>query len=143
MSKLYEADFYTWARTQAELARRRSSNEFDWDQVAEELEALGASEERELGSRYIVLLQHLLKWIYQPSGRGRSWRATIAEQRRAIAKLLRRNPGLKAREASEFADAYVDARDRASGDTDLDIETFPETPPFTMEDAKSADYWPE
>ncbi len=48
MSKTYEADFYTWAISQADAARRRSANEVDWDNVAEELESLARSEFREL-----------------------------------------------------------------------------------------------
>lgn len=143
MSKLYEADFHSWAMSQADAAKRRSANELDWDHVAEELEALGASEERELHSRYVILLQHLLKWLYQPAGRTRSWRATIGEQRRALARHLKRNPGLKSLEAEEFTAAYIDARGRASAETDLDEATFPETSPFTMDDAKNLDWLPD
>lgn len=142
MSRAYEADFYSWAMHQGDALRRRSANELDWDNLAEELESLGRSQQNELYSRYVVLLAHLLKWIVQPDLRSRSWRATIAEQRRAIERLLRQNPGLKSLEASTFAEAYLDARDRASGETDLDVESFPEEPPFTLIDATDGDWWP-
>ena len=99
MSDLYDEDFYTWTLRQADAARRRSANELDWDRVAEELEALSRSEARELFSRYVVLLQHLLKWIAQPDARSRSWQNTIANQRDAIARHLTQNPGLKSRDA--------------------------------------------
>lgn len=140
---LYETDFYHWARRQADLARRRSSNELDWDNIAEELEGLSRSEARELFSRYQVLLTHLLKWIVQPERRCRSWRNTIANQRDAIARHLLDNPSLKAREAAEFAAAYVAARRDASSETDLDVTAFPEAPPFSLEQAKDEAYWPE
>lgn len=141
-TSLYDEDYYTWAVGQADAARRRSANEIDWDHVAEELESLGASEERELYSRYVILLQHLLKWIAQPEGRSRSWRNTIAEQRLALARHLRRNPGLKRIEAAEFVDAYAAARLRASTETGLDLDAFPETPPFSAAEAKDEGWWP-
>lgn len=140
---LYEADFYTWSLRQADAARRRSANEIDWDHVAEEMEALSRSELRELFSRYVVLLQHLLKWIYQPEGRSRSWRNTIANQRDAIARHLAQNPGLKPKEGEEFLAAYATARRDASTETDLDLALFPEDPPFTPDEAKNTDFLPE
>ncbi len=140
---LYDSDFYSWALAQAAAARRRSANELDWDNIAEELEGLSRSEARELNSRFEVLLAHLLKWIVQPELRSRSWRNTIANQRDAIARHLEQNPGLKGREAEEFAAAYRAARRDASSETDLDLDRFPEEPPFTLDEAKSADYWPQ
>lgn len=140
MSKTYDADFYTWAMSQADAVRRRSANEVDWDNVAEELESLGRGEARELSSRYVVLLTHLLKWAYQPRRRSKSWLATIAIQRRVLAKHLKGNPGLKPREAEEFDEAYAIARLEAVKETKLDLGTFPETPPFTLEQAKD-DKW--
>jgi hypothetical protein len=86
MTKLYEADFYTWAMTQADAARRRSANELDWENVAEELETLGRSEARELYSRYIILITHLLKWMHQPARRSKGWLGAIGEQRTMLAK---------------------------------------------------------
>ncbi|MBL8551396.1 MAG: DUF29 domain-containing protein [Hyphomonadaceae bacterium] len=142
MTKLYEADFYTWALTQADAARRRSANEIDWDNVAEELESLGKSEARELSSRYLVLLTHLLKWIYQPDKRSKSWRATIQLQRKQIGDHLKENPGLKSRERKIFASAYAGARIAASGETEQDEEVFPEAAPFTMKQAKDAAWLP-
>jgi hypothetical protein len=143
MSKTYDADFYTWAVSQADAVRRRSANEIDWENVAEELESLGKSEARELHSRYIVLLTHLLKWTLQPERRSKSWLASIVEQRKMLARYLRQNPGLAAREAEEFADAYDIARLRAVRDTKLDLDAFPLIPPFNMEQAKDEAWLPE
>ena len=77
MSDLYDKDTYTWALQQADALRRRSANEVDWENVAEEIESVGKTEARELENRYIVLLTHLLKWLYQPGMRSRSWEASI------------------------------------------------------------------
>lgn len=143
MSKTYDADFYTWAMTQAEAVRRRSANEVDWDNVAEELETLGRGEARELKSRYVVLLTHLLKWIHQPERRGRSWANTIANQRDELADHLAHNPGLASREAEEFSKAYHLARRDASTETELELDVFPEMPPFTLEQAKDEKWLPD
>jgi Domain of unknown function DUF29 len=70
----------------------------DWAGIAEELEAMGASEKREFKSRLIVLTAHLLKWRYATGKRlenERGWRKTIREQRRALSDLLADNPSLK------------------------------------------------
>ena len=114
----------------------------DWDNLAEELETLGAREERELVSRYRVLLAHLLKWIVQPDLRGRSRENTIANQRDDLTDLLARNPGLKSKEDDAFMRAYRRARRDASTETELDLGQFPVEPPFTADEAKNADWWP-
>jgi hypothetical protein len=142
MSDLYEADYWAWTQRQAEALRRRSGNELDWDLLAQELDALGATEERELRSRYAVLMAHLLKWAHQPDRRSRSWANTIADQRDKIADHFDRNPGLKNLDAEIFAKAYRDARRYASSDTDLDLSVFPADPPFTPEQARDENWLP-
>ena len=42
----YETDFYAWAMNNARLLRRGELTELDVEHIAEELEALGASERR-------------------------------------------------------------------------------------------------
>lgn len=143
MTDLYDADYWAWTQKQADALRRRSGNELDWDLLAQELDALGATEERELRSRYGVLMAHLLKWAYQPDRRSRSWTNTIADQRDKIADHLDRNPGLKSLEEEVFAKAYRDARRQASSETDLDLALFPAAPPFTPDQAKDENWLPE
>lgn len=66
MSDLYDTDLHAWSQRQAELLRRRAANELDWDNIAEEIEGVGASEKHQIKSRLEVLCHHLLKWRYQP-----------------------------------------------------------------------------
>ena len=149
MSRLYDEDFYSWTIEQAEAlraagnARLNTPRVIDWEAVAEEIESMGRSQASELGSRYYRLLTHLLKWRYQPQRRSRSWRATIVEQRTRLADLLDENPGLKPLRARAFAKAYRNARELATAETGLPIETFPEASPFTLDQAISKDFWPE
>jgi hypothetical protein len=62
----HQTDFYGWTQEQAALARSRSANALDWDNIALELETLGKTEVRELRSRFVVLMSHLLKLMMQP-----------------------------------------------------------------------------
>ena len=138
----YDRDFHAWTLQQAELIRRRSANEVDWENVAEEIESLGRRERSELRRRLEVLLQHLLKWEFQADARSRSWSNIIAVQRRDTADHLADNPSLRSVEAELFERAYRTARYDASTETDLDLDVFPADPPFTLEQALDPDWLP-
>ena len=135
----YDTDLLTWSERQAALLRRRAAGELvndaeiDWPNVAEEIESVGRSERRELRNRLARLLQHLLKWQYQPEHRSRSWRATITTQRREIEALLADSPSLRATLPDVLAVAYRAARDDAITETAL--LNLPEASPFTVEQA--------
>jgi hypothetical protein len=79
-------------------------------------------------------MAHLLKWDQQPEARSRSWAITIREQRRRVARQLRKNSGLKARLDEALTEAYEDARDEAARETGLPTRTFPIESPFTFSD---------
>lgn len=79
------------------------------------------------------LLQHLLKWHYQPEHRSRSWRSTIRTQRQEIEDLLADNPSLKAKLPDLFEAAWPRARADALEETGL--LDLPQGSPFTVEQA--------
>ena len=143
LSKLYEEDVYTWAMRNATLLRQGRFDQIDVEHIAEELESVGKSEQRELENRLIILLSHLLKWQYQPQRRGRSWQATIKEQRRRVTKVLSNNPGLKPFLNEIVDDAYSSACLVASRETDLNEAIFPELCPYGFEDVLDNDFWPD
>ena len=66
---LYDQDFYTWTQEQAALLREGAWQDLDVTNLAEEIESLGKSDRRALGSHLRNLVLHLLKWHYQPAGR--------------------------------------------------------------------------
>ncbi len=140
---LYEQDFYAWTNRQAELLRTGQFEQADIDNIAEEIEAMGRSEKRELVSRLSQLLLHLLKWRYQPDFRGSSWRLTIEEQRDSIAGHLRDNPSLRSYLDPAMEDAYRWARRRAGHETNLPNGTFPEASPFSFVEAIDDGFWPD
>ena len=80
MSTSYEADVVAWANEQASLLRAGRFELLDRDHIAEEIEDVGKSEQRELASRMSVLLAHLLQWRYRPERRGASWEKTLLAQ---------------------------------------------------------------
>jgi hypothetical protein len=149
MSTLHDRDFYSWTVEQAQALRRAADQrinavpELDWAELAQEVEDLGRSLERELYSRLSMLLLHLLKWRHQPSMRGRSWELTIAHQRLELNRLLAKNPGLKPKVAAEFADAYEPARLQAAKETGLALSSLPSACPFTRDQVLDDGFLPE
>lgn len=145
MTTLYDTDFYTWTQEQAALLREGAWQEVDRLNLAEEIESLGARDRRELHRRLQRLVMHLLKWQYQPSKRqtGHSWRSTIRTQRYEIATLLAQSPALRRTVPEALDTRYRYARENASDETRLPLETFPETCPWTVEQVLDEQFWPE
>ena len=142
-NSLYERDFYAWANEQAALLRAGKLAEADIENIAEEIESMGRSERRELVNRLAVLLQHLLKWQFQPLFRGASWRLTIEEQRYRLEDHLKDNPSLKSQLPQAMREAYRLAVVQALRETGFDRGTFPAGCAFTYEHAMDPDFWPE
>lgn len=142
MSKLYEGDVVAWAREQAALLRSGRLERIDVLNIAEEIDAVAKSEQRELASRFAVLLCHLLKWQFQPARRSQSWQRTMRDQRSAIARRLAKMPSLQALLSDEewLADAFNDAVRLASDQTGLD--EFPDTCPWTVQQILHPDFQP-
>jgi hypothetical protein len=74
------------------LLRSGKLSALDIEHIAEEIEDVGKSEQRELASRMTGLIAHLLKWQYQPERQSGSWQRTIKEQRKVIARRLKKHP---------------------------------------------------
>lgn len=129
----YEQDVVAWADQQAALLRAGRFDLLDIEHLAEEIEDVGKSEQRELASRMAVLLAHLLKWQCQPSRRGASWQATIRVQRKALAAHLASVPSLKAmlRDPSWWTRIWADAVAKAIAETGL--AAFPDECPWTLD----------
>ncbi len=139
----YNEDFYAWLMANANLLRQHKFNEIDIEHVAEELEAMGKSEKRELTSRLTVLLAHLLKWQFQPALRSRSWKNTILTQRIDILELLEDSPSLRYELAERIIIAFEKAKLSAEDETGLDRNNFPESCPFSFDQLLNKDFLPE
>jgi hypothetical protein len=95
----YDSDLVLWAEDQARALRNAghagTNLPIDWENVAEEIEALGKSQGRELASRIRTIVVHLIKLEVSPATEPRAgWRATIQEQRNEIEAVLADSPSL-------------------------------------------------
>lgn len=129
---LYETDLYLWTQAQAALLRGGRRQEIDWHPLAAEIESVGGSQKSEIRNRLAVLLQHLLKWEFQPEQRRYGWRASIVEQRLQIDGLIDVSPSLRAWPEAVLARSYRLARVRAADETGLPESTFPEACPYPL-----------
>jgi hypothetical protein len=135
MSELYDRDFHAWTTEQVALLQAGKLSEADIAHIAEEIESMGRSEKRELVSRLTVLLQHLLKWRFQPERRGPSWRVSIENTRDELVEHLADNPSLRATLPDAIATAYRRARRSAAAETNLAEDVFPPDCPWSFDQA--------
>jgi hypothetical protein len=61
---LYEEDILLWVEETVSQLKAGDFEHLDLEHLIEEIEALGISQKRELLSRLVVLLEHLLKRLY-------------------------------------------------------------------------------
>ena len=139
----YETDVVAWASEQARLIRAGRFDLLDCEHIAEEIEDVGKSEQRELANRMAVLLAHLLKWQFQPELRGTSWELTIKNQRHRIVRRLEKTPSLKAclNDSDWWADAWGDACEAASAETGIGLEKFPEACAWSIDSEILCESW--
>jgi Domain of unknown function DUF29 len=107
-ARLYQEDFVRWTEEQAAALRDAAglgtNLELDWENLAEEIDGLGRSQSRELGSRIAIIIEHLIKLEISPAADPRpGWIDAIGRERRDIEDLLNDSPSLRARVASMIA----------------------------------------
>jgi hypothetical protein len=144
MSVTYEKDIVAWANEQAAFIRAGRFDLLDLEHLAEEIEDVGKSEQRELASRMVVLLAHLLKWQYQPARRGSSWARTIKVQRTQVIRCLKKTPSLKTslQDQDWWDSAWDDAITQATAETGIELTVFPESCPWTSDEIQSLEFFP-
>jgi len=76
---LHETDLNLWLEETVSLLRKGELVALDIDILAEEIEDMGRYDKRALEQNLIRVLQHLLKWQYQPQKQTNSWKASITE----------------------------------------------------------------
>jgi hypothetical protein len=124
LSALYQEDETAWLEIMARLVAERRLEELDYANLSEFLADMARRDRREVYSRLVVLLTHILKWEYQPEMRSGSWRGTLMSQRREL-RLLLESGTLRNHAAAVLADAYQEAREQAAAETGLPLEPFP------------------
>jgi len=133
----YEQDFFTWTQEQAAALRAGRLQALDPQHLADEIEDMGRSEQRALASRLAIIIAHLLKLEIQlertPTNE-KSWRNSVATQRRQTQRLLQKNPGLKKADilSDALESAWDDGRDLAIRETGMDPDRFPAENPYPL-----------
>ncbi|MGB3404760.1 MAG: DUF29 domain-containing protein [Microcoleaceae cyanobacterium] len=140
---LYEKDFNLWTETHVNLLKAGKFSEIDLPNLIEEIDSMGKREKREIRSRLIVLLMHLLKWKYQPNKRSESWISTISEQRLSLEELLADSPSLQPFITEVFEVCYQKARVKATQETKMMLDVFPAISPFSLGETLDSAYFPE
>ncbi|MGF1480850.1 MAG: DUF29 domain-containing protein [Cyanophyceae cyanobacterium] len=143
VQRLYNTDFWLWIQQTAQQLQDREFDDVDWENLIEELEALGRNDKRAVVSNARIVILHLLKWAYEPQRRSRSWLSSIGEHRNRLAELFEESPSLQRIYTEEFEKAYQRARKQAVLETGLDIKSFPERSPFTSDEVLSLDFLPQ
>jgi hypothetical protein len=138
----YEQDFYAWTQEQAQLLKCGKLQGLDLENLAEEIASLGKQQKQELRNRFGVLIGHLLKWEYQPSLRGKSWRITIELQRDEILELVNDNPSLKSYLEEAIAKSYKQAIALVVKETPFDKDDLPSVCLYTFTQIFDQDFYP-
>lgn len=135
-------DFLQWTQQQAEYLRKGDWARLDVGNLVEELEALGRSEQRELGRYLQGLLMRLLKCRYYPDRRTRSWDNTLFDYRDKIQDCLEDTPGLQRfLEDPEWVQKHYRraCRDVAK-EVNKSVEMFPIECPYTLEQILNSNF---
>ncbi|MBD2189486.1 DUF29 domain-containing protein [Pseudanabaena mucicola] len=104
---LYEQDILLWVEETVAKLKAHDFENLDLENLIEEVESLGISQKKELISRLITLLEHLLKRLYVDLPYDyNGWERTIRNQRNGLQVLLKQVPSLKTRWHESFADAW-------------------------------------
>jgi Domain of unknown function DUF29 len=138
LAALYAEDETAWLEAMAALIRRRDLGGLDLDNLGEYLTDMALRDRREVKSRLVVLLAHLLKWESQRKKRSRSWRTTVLDQRQELAGLAGRGV-LRAHAEAVLPQAYENAVELAASETGLPKTTFPADCPYTIEQLLAID----
>lgn len=138
---LYDEDFVAWSKQQAAALRAGahsgSNLKLDWENLAEEVESLGASERRELHSQIQRIIRHLLKLEHSPADDPRrGWVESIGDARSAIELVLETSSSLR----NEIVAVIEAELPRGARDAIRDLQKYGEVEPATVALIRAARY---
>jgi hypothetical protein len=141
---LYEQDTLLWIEDTVAKLKAHDFENLDLENLIEEIDELGKSQKKELKSRLLVLLQHLLKRLYVDSPNDfRGWEITIREQRQQIEIEIDDSPSLKTLWQEVFDKVWPMALKGVRKDYPRTF--FPDCWPFLkdLESILERDFWEE
>ena len=143
-TSLYEQDILLWVEDTVNKLKNHDFKNLDIDNLIEEVESLGISQKKELISRLMVLLEHLLKRLYVDLPYDyNGWERTIRNQRSEIDLLMSQVPSLKSRWDISFNDAWIRALTKVK--KEYRQVSFPDRWPYSqsVETILNEDFWEE
>lgn len=141
-TEMYDTDFVEWIEQAIALLKQGKFGELDIEHLIEEVGDLGRRDRHSVCSNLEIVLLHLLKWQFKPEQRSNSWRGSIREHRRRIARIIQDSPSLNNYLKQEYAECYAGARRQAADETGLPLGTFPVECPYTIEQGLNEDFLP-
>ena len=138
----YDEDYVLWTEEQADMLMKGIFSALDIVNLVDEIQDLARRYHHSLEHRLTVVLTHLLKCLMQPGRKSASGSAVLLEQRKRIARLLKKNPSLVPFVGEYAADNYLLAVAWASAHTHLPPSRFPAENPFTVEQILDTSYEP-
>ncbi|MGF1479354.1 MAG: DUF29 domain-containing protein [Cyanophyceae cyanobacterium] len=146
-AKLYETDFYQWTQETSRAIQERDIEHLDWENLAEEIEALGRAEKRAVNSFTTQLLIHLLYlqfWTWRRDYYIKGWESDIDTFRLQLIDLLE-SKVLYNYFTTELNANYRKAIRLAAGKYQKERlvgPNFPEQCPYTVEQLLALEYFP-
>jgi len=150
LAELYKADFYAWARHQAEALRQfqatRPNAPIDFAHLIEEVEGSAKGDLRAARSQVRRLVEHLLKLEHSPAPQPRrQWRRSVRDARNELGDLL--TPALKRGLDPCLPELYGDARSNAADDLALHSEieagaALPDNCPYALDQLIDKTWYP-
>ena len=143
MSGNYDRDRVAWTVEQGKLLRERRLDQVDRNNVAAEIERLGAGDLNVLRERVRILLTALLRWAYQVDLRSTALASTIVSQRHGIEQILSDSAGLRSHAEELVIDVYPEAKRLAVMESGLFEDSFPAGLPFLTKEVFDIEYLPD
>ncbi len=103
--KIYETDYYQWTIEQVQALKERNFNNLDWENIIEEIEALGRSEYNAVVSLLMRQIEHRLKidYVSLPECRNK-WKSEIIAFKDGMLRKLA--PSMKPKLERQFEEIY-------------------------------------
>ena len=138
LSDLYLADETAWLEAMVELIDSGNHSDLDYANLREYLSDMAKRDRREVRSRLVQLLIHILKWEHQQDHRSRSWQRSIIVHRQDLNRHLSRGV-LRNHAEAILADVYSEAVELASVETGMEIEAFPNSCSYSLDELLAFD----
>ena len=145
---LYDRDYLAWAEAQRAaltlVARRFDAAPVDWENLIEEIEALGRSEVDRARSGLMRIIEHLLKLEYSPAPEPRQgWRESVVNHRVLVLDTLDRSPSVRGK--LDLDGPFRNARRIAAVGLErdgVDASSLPAACPYSFAQVLDHDWWP-